>query len=274
MARQPPRRDVMCDAWCRRCRRPTRRRLLGAGAALASLVLGAPLAAKEALPERGLSPPAGSGRAAARQQPLCDGRSTARDLVAAHQLPAGAAPAGNGAVLRRFARGARTGVRPGPGDLFVVRVAGNVVTPKGWPAWNMACAFGRAAGDGAGPQQLRRSFGGGVGGAAAGAVAGPPASAGRGHSPGGGAGRPARPGALHAAATKAICATASGPATRRSAFWHRRSRACAAGGGRCIRWKRAASRWSSHFHLSSLLRGCAVVRCAPCAIFTMIETCC
>ena len=47
----------MCDVHgCGALQAPTRRRLLGAGAALASWWLGAPLAAKEALPERGLSP--------------------------------------------------------------------------------------------------------------------------------------------------------------------------------------------------------------------------
>ena len=46
----------MCDVHgCGALQAPTRRRLLGAGAALASWWLGAPLAAKEALPERGLA---------------------------------------------------------------------------------------------------------------------------------------------------------------------------------------------------------------------------
>lgn len=84
----------MCDVHgCGALQAPTRRRLLGAGAALASLWLGAPLAAKEALPERGLSPQQALAVLQQGNSRYVSGRSTARDLVAARaQHPLGQRP--------------------------------------------------------------------------------------------------------------------------------------------------------------------------------------
>ena len=90
----------MCDVHgCGALQAPTRRRLLGAGAALASLWLGAPLAAKEALPERGLSPQQALAVLQQGNSRYVSGRSTARDLVAARaQHPLGQRPRGAGAL--------------------------------------------------------------------------------------------------------------------------------------------------------------------------------
>lgn len=118
----------MCDVHgCGALQAPTRRRLL----LVRRWPVGgwARLAAKAALPERGLSP-SQSAAAAAREAVEVSGASTARDLVAARAQHPGSAR-GGGAVLRRFARGARTGVRPGAGRLVRGARGGHVVTPEG-----------------------------------------------------------------------------------------------------------------------------------------------
>lgn len=121
----------MCFDFCVASHHPGRRRVLGAGVALAGLFSGLPLAAKESLPQRGLTPQQALAQLQQGHARYLAGKPLARDLAAARaQHPLGQRP------LAAVLGCADSRVVPeqvfdqGSGDLFVLRVAGNTVSDE------------------------------------------------------------------------------------------------------------------------------------------------